>query len=54
MAYVDYEYYKTLYGEKAISEADFNKTFWNNMWWVAAQFLLQVIVLMGLLPIIGM
>lgn len=29
MAYVDYEYYKTLYGEKAISEADFNRILWD-------------------------
>lgn len=43
-----------MYAGMTISEADFNKTFWNNMWWVAAQFLLQVIVLMGLLPIVGM
>ena len=29
MAYVDYEYYKTLYGEKAISEADFKRLLWD-------------------------
>lgn len=29
MAYVDYEYYKSLYGEKAISEADFKRLLWN-------------------------
>ena len=29
MAYVDYEYYKTLYGEKALAEADFNRLLWN-------------------------
>lgn len=29
MAYVDYEYYKTLYGEKAISETDFNRLLWD-------------------------
>ncbi len=29
MAYVDYEYYKSLYGEKAISEADFNRILWD-------------------------
>ena len=29
MAYVDYEYYKSLYGEKAISEADFNRLLWD-------------------------
>lgn len=27
--YVDYEYYKSLYGEKAISEADFNRLLWD-------------------------
>lgn len=29
MAYVDYEYYKFLYGEKAIIEADFNRLLWD-------------------------
>lgn len=29
MAYVDYEYYKSLYSEKAISEADFNRLLWD-------------------------
>lgn len=29
MAYVDYEYYKSLYGEKAIPEADFNRLRWD-------------------------
>ena len=29
MAYVDYEYYKTLYGEKALTEADFNRLLWD-------------------------
>lgn len=29
MAYVDYEYYKSLYGEKALSEADFNRLSWD-------------------------
>lgn len=27
--YVDYEYYRTLYGEKAISEAEFNRLLWD-------------------------
>ena len=27
--YVDYEYYKSLYGEKAIQEADFNRLLWD-------------------------
>lgn len=29
MAYIDYEYYKSLYGDKAISEADFNRLSWD-------------------------
>lgn len=29
MAYVDYEYYKSLYGDKAIPEADFNRLSWD-------------------------
>lgn len=29
MAYVDYEYYKSLYGEENISEIDFNRVLWN-------------------------
>lgn len=27
--YVDYEYYKSLYGEKALPEADFNRILWD-------------------------
>ena len=29
MAYVDFVYYKTLYGEKAVTEADFNRLSWD-------------------------
>ena len=29
MKYIDYEYYKSLYGEKAIPEADFNRLLWD-------------------------
>lgn len=29
MAYVDYEYYKSLYGEENISEIDFNRVLWS-------------------------
>ena len=29
MAYVDYEYYKSLYGEKAIPETDFTRLLWD-------------------------
>ena len=27
--YIDYEYYKSLYGEKAITETDFNRLLWD-------------------------
>lgn len=29
MAYIDYEYYKSLYGEENISEIDFNRILWS-------------------------
>ena len=29
MAYIDYEYYSSLYGEKGISETDFNRLLWD-------------------------
>lgn len=43
-----------MYAGMTIAQSDFSKTFKNNMWWVAAQFVLQVAVLMGWLPILGM
>lgn len=43
-----------LYAGMAIAKSDYDKTFRNNLWWVAAQFLLEVVVLMGWLPIIGL
>ena len=30
MAYIDYEYYKSLFGEKTIPEADFNRLVWDS------------------------
>ena len=29
MAYIDYEYYKSLYGEKSLTEPDFNRLSWD-------------------------
>ena len=43
-----------MYAGMTIAESDFGKTFKNNLWWVSAQFLMQVIILMGWLPIIGL
>lgn len=42
-----------MYAGMTLAESDFSKTFKNNMWWVCAQFTLQVVVLMGWLPILG-
>ena len=43
-----------MYAGMTLAESDFSKTFKNNMFWVAAQFILQVVVLMGWLPILGL
>ena len=43
-----------MYAGMSLAESDFSKTFKNNLWWVTAQFLLEVVVLMGWLPIIGL
>ncbi len=43
-----------MYAGMTLAESDFGKTFRNNLWWVAAQFVLQVVVLMGWLPILGL
>lgn len=43
-----------MYAGMTLAESDFKKTFRNNLWWVAAQFILEVVVLMGWLPILGL
>lgn len=43
-----------MYAGMSIAESDFGETFKNNLWWVFAQFAVQVIILMGWLPIIGL
>ena len=43
-----------MYAGMSLAESEFGKTFKNNLWWVAAQFVLEVIVLMGWLPILGL
>lgn len=43
-----------MYAGMTLAESDFSKTFKNNLWWVAAQFILEVVVLMGWLPIMGL
>lgn len=43
-----------LYAGMSLAGSEFGKTVRNNMWWIAAQFVLQVIVLMGWLPVFGL
>ncbi len=43
-----------MYAGMTIAESEFSKTFKNNLWWVTAQFVLQIVILMGWLPIIGL
>ncbi len=43
-----------MYAGMSIAESDFDKTFVNNLWWVAGQFIMEVVVLMGWLPILGL
>ena len=43
-----------LYAGMSLAESDFGKTVKNDMWWVFAQFILQVVDLMGFLPILGL
>ena len=43
-----------MYAGMSLANSDFGKTFRNNLWWVAAQFAMEVIVLMGWLPILGL
>lgn len=43
-----------MYAGMSIAESDFAKTVKNDLWWVFAQFIMQVIVLMGWLPILGL
>ena len=43
-----------MYAGMSIAGSDFGKTFKNNLFWVAGQFIMQIIVLMGWLPILGL
>lgn len=43
-----------MYAGMSIAQSELGKTVKNDLWWVAAQFALQVIVLMGWLPILGL
>ncbi|MBQ9755974.1 MAG: TRAP transporter large permease subunit [Clostridia bacterium] len=43
-----------MYAGMSIAESDFGKTVKNDIWWVILQYLLEVVVLLGLLPILGL
>ena len=43
-----------MYAGMTLAESDFSKTVKNDLWWVAAQFIMEVVVLMGWLPILGL
>ena len=43
-----------MYAGMTIAESDFSKTVKNDLWWVAAQYVLEVVILMGWLPILGL
>lgn len=43
-----------MYAGMAIAKSDFAKTLKNDLWWVAVQYILEVIVLLGWLPVIGL
>ncbi len=42
-----------MYAGMAIAKSDFTKTLQNDLWWVAVQYVLEVVVLLGLLPVFG-
>lgn len=43
-----------MYAGMSIAESDFEKTVKNDLWWVAAHFVLEIAVLMGIMPILGL
>ena len=43
-----------MYAGMSLAESDFSKTVKNDLWWVAFQYIFEVIILLGWLPIIGL
>lgn len=43
-----------LYAGMSLAESDFDKTVKNDLWWVAGHFVLEIVVLMGYLPVLGL
>ena len=42
-----------MYAGMGLAESDFSKTIKNDLWWVAAQLVLQVLILVGIIPVVG-
>ena len=42
-----------MYAGMGIAESDFGKTIKNDLWWVLGQFVMQMVILVGILPVIG-
>ena len=43
-----------MYAGMSIAQSDFGRTVQNGLWWVFTQYVLEVVVLLGLLPILGL
>lgn len=43
-----------MYAGMSIAESDYGKTVRNDLWWVAIQYVLEVVILLGWLPILGL
>ncbi|MBP3728875.1 MAG: TRAP transporter large permease subunit [Lachnospiraceae bacterium] len=43
-----------MYAGMSLADSEFGPTFKNNLWWVALQFIMEVVVLMGWLPVLGL
>lgn len=43
-----------MYAGMSIAESDFEKTVKNDLWWVATQYILEVVILLEFLPILGL
>jgi len=43
-----------MFAGMSIAESDFKKTLINDLWWVATQYILEVILLLEVLPVIGL
>ncbi len=43
-----------MYAGMSIAESDYSKTVKNDLWWVAGQYIMEVVILMGWLPILGL